>query len=199
MPLEFQRTDGVSDALDGVRLPVSEVVHRVDDPVVAGAVVGRLEDAVQHRVAQVQVGRGHVDFGPQHAAALVELPGPHPLEQVKVLAYGALAVGAFPPRLGQGAAVLADFVKGEVVHVGPALADEVNGHLVELVEVVGGRRTGCRPSPNPASATSLRMELTYSTSSRVGLVSSKRILQWPPFSAASPKLRQADLACPMCR
>src|SRR5947208_6781043 len=40
---------------------------------------------------------------------------------------------------------------------------------------------------------------TYSISSFVGFVSSKRRLHWPPYSPATPKLRQIDLACPMCR
>src|ERR1035437_880864 len=43
------------------------------------------------------------------------------------------------------------------------------------------------------------MESTYSCSSFSGLVSSKRRLVLPPNSAASPKLRQMDLAWPMCR
>ena len=43
------------------------------------------------------------------------------------------------------------------------------------------------------------MASTYSTSSLVGFVSSKRRLQVPPFSSAIPKFRQIDLAWPMCR
>src|ERR1019366_281321 len=43
------------------------------------------------------------------------------------------------------------------------------------------------------------MESTYSCSSFSGLVSSKRRLVLPPNSAARPKLRQMDLAWPMCR
>src|SRR5689334_17522327 len=43
------------------------------------------------------------------------------------------------------------------------------------------------------------MESTYSCSSFSGLVSSKRRLVLPPNSAAKPKFRQIDLACPRCR
>src|SRR5215475_16063945 len=43
------------------------------------------------------------------------------------------------------------------------------------------------------------MASTYSTSSVVGLVSSKRRLHLPPNSAARPKSRQIALAWPMCR
>jgi len=47
--LKLQRADGVRDALDGVRLAVSEIVHRVDAPFVARAVVFGVKDAVQSR------------------------------------------------------------------------------------------------------------------------------------------------------
>ena len=43
------------------------------------------------------------------------------------------------------------------------------------------------------------MDSTYSVSSLVGLVSSKRRLQRPPYFSASPKFRQMLLAWPMCK
>jgi hypothetical protein len=96
--LELQRADGVGDALDAVRLAVGPVVHRVDAPGVARARVLGVQDAVHHRVAQVEVGRGHVDLGAQGAAAVGELAGLHALEQVEVLLDGAVAVGAGAAR-----------------------------------------------------------------------------------------------------
>ena len=43
------------------------------------------------------------------------------------------------------------------------------------------------------------IESTNSTSSLVGLVSSKRRLHLPPYCLAMPKLMQMLLACPICR
>src|SRR6185295_9155590 len=43
------------------------------------------------------------------------------------------------------------------------------------------------------------IESTYSCSSFSGLVSSKRRLQWPPYSRGRPKLRTIDLAWPKWR
>ncbi len=136
--LEFQRADRVSDALNRVRLPVRPVVHRVDAPGVAGARVLGVQDAVEHGIAQVEVGRGHVNPGPQHARAVGELAALHALEQVEVLGDRAVAVGAVASRLGQCATVLANFLGAQVVHIGQALVDQVNGPLVKLLEVVGG-------------------------------------------------------------
>src|SRR5262249_46910790 len=55
--LELQRANRMRDALDGVRLAVGEVVHRVDAPLVADVRVRGVQDAVHDRVAQVEVGR----------------------------------------------------------------------------------------------------------------------------------------------
>ena len=64
--LELQRAEGVRDPLDGVLERVRVVVERVDAPRVARAVVVRVADAVEDRVAHQHVGRGHVDLGAQH-------------------------------------------------------------------------------------------------------------------------------------
>ena len=83
---------------DRVRLAVGVVVHRVDAPLVARAVVRGVQDAVHDRIAHVEVGRGHVDLGAQRAAAVRELAGPHALEQVQVLLHGPIAVGTVACR-----------------------------------------------------------------------------------------------------
>ncbi len=136
--LELERADGVRDAFDGVALAVGEVVRRVDAPGVAGAGMGGMHDAIEDRVAHVDVGRGHVDLGTQHRAAVGEVPGAHAGQQIAILLRGAIAVRAGPAGLGKRAAVLADLFGGEFVDVGEPLIDEVQRPLVELLEVVRG-------------------------------------------------------------
>ena len=135
--LELQRADRVRDALDRVRLAVREVVDRVDAPGVAGARVRRVQDPVQHRVAQVDVGRGHVDLRAQHPRPSANSPrasartgpgSPRPAARARGCSAG----------LGERAAVLADLVGRQVVHVGLAGLDQVDRPLVELLEVVRG-------------------------------------------------------------
>jgi len=91
---------------------------------------------IRYRVAQVHVARRHVDLRPQRAGAVGELPRPHPAQEAQVLLDRTVPVRALPARLGQGAAVGADLVRREVVHVGLVLTDELLGPLVELLEVV---------------------------------------------------------------
>ena len=75
--LEFERAERMGDALDRVRLAVGEVVARIDVPFGAGARVAGVEDAVEHRVAEIDVAGRHVDLGAEHARAVRELAGAH--------------------------------------------------------------------------------------------------------------------------
>jgi hypothetical protein len=60
-------------------------------------VVRGVADAVDGRVAQVDVGRGHVDPGAQDVGAVGELAGLHALEEVHVLGDRALRKGESLP------------------------------------------------------------------------------------------------------
>ena len=83
-------------------------------------------------------GRRHVDLGAQHARAVGELACAHAREEVEVLLDRPVAVGAVPAGLGERAAVFADLVGGQVVDVGLARPDQLDGPVVELLEVVRG-------------------------------------------------------------
>ena len=84
MVLEFERADRMGDALDGVRLAVGEIVARINAPGRAGARMLGVQDAVEHRIAQVDVARGHVDLGAQHARAVGKFAGAHAAEQIEI-------------------------------------------------------------------------------------------------------------------
>ena len=149
--LELERADRVRDALDRVGERVRVVVHRVDAPAIARAVVRGVADAVEHRVAQVQVGRGHVDARAQHVRAVGELAGAHAGEEVEALGDRAVAVGARAAGLGERAAVGADFLGREAVDVGVPVANELDGVFVELLEIVRGVEELVLPvEPEPA-------------------------------------------------
>ena len=94
MDLVFLRAERMRHALDGVFEPVRPVVHRVDAPLVALAVVLGVEDAVHDRVAHDHVRRRHVDLRAERPGAVGEFAGAHPREEVQVLLDAPVAVGA---------------------------------------------------------------------------------------------------------
>src|SRR5579864_5924401 len=136
--LEFERAQRMRDVFERVRNAVRVVVHRIHAPLVAGAIVMRKADPVDHRVAHVEVRRRHVDLRAQHVLAFLELARFHATEQVEVLLRRALTERRRRARLGGGAAVRAHLFSGLAVHIRLAALDQQFGEFVELVVVVAG-------------------------------------------------------------
>ena len=150
---------------------MGEVVGGVDAPGVAGARVLRVQDAVQHGVAQVDVGRRHVDLRAQDARAVGELTGAHAREEVEALGHRPVPPRARGAGLGERAPVLADLVGAEVVHVGLAGRDEGDGPLVQLLEVVRGEVQVLAPvEPEPAHVRLDGVDVLLLFLHRVGVV-----------------------------
>ena len=82
---KLQRAKRVRDALNGISQRMGVIIHRVDAPFAARAVMFLVQDAVHRRVAHIDVGGRHVDPGAQDVAPLGKLASPHPAEQVKAL------------------------------------------------------------------------------------------------------------------
>ena len=133
--LVLQRAEGMRDALQRVADGMGKIIHRVNAPGLAGAVVLLVQDAVEHRVAHVDVGRSHVDFRPEHIAAFRVPARAHFLEQAQAFLRGAVAPGRILARLRQGAAVFAHLLLRQLVHVRKAAANQVHGVLIALFVV----------------------------------------------------------------
>ena len=143
--VEFQRAQRMRDSLDGVGQAVREIVHGIDAPRVAGTVMMRMADAVQRGIAHDDVGGGHVDLGAQDMRAVGKFPGLHAAEKIKVFFHAAVAPGAFLAGARERAAVFADFVRAEIVHIGAAHFDELLGIFVEPIKIVGSVKFAIAP------------------------------------------------------
>ena len=62
---KLERTDRVGHSLEVVTLSMRKVIHRIDRPVRPGASVRLLDDAVDDRVAEEEIGVRHVDLRPE--------------------------------------------------------------------------------------------------------------------------------------
>ena len=69
----FQRAERVGHPFQRVADRVREVIHRIDAPLVARAMVRAILDAVDGGVAQIDVRGSHVDLRAQHVRAFREL------------------------------------------------------------------------------------------------------------------------------
>jgi hypothetical protein len=160
MVLELQRADRVRDLFDRIGLPVREIVHRINAPSVPGAMVRRVQDAIEHRIAHIQIGRSHVDLGPQRARAVGEFAGPHPPKQFEILRRRALAVGAVLARRGERAAIFAHLLGVQIADEGLAGRDQLLGPIVKLLKIIRGIKQPVLPiEAQPADAVLDRVDV----------------------------------------
>ena len=75
----------MGDPFDAVFEAMGPVIERVDAPLVTGAVMVSMLDAIHQGVAHQHIVMGHVDLGPQDFVTLGKFTGPHAAEQVEVL------------------------------------------------------------------------------------------------------------------
>ena len=142
--LKLQRAERVRDALKRVLDGVGKVVHRVDAPLVALTVMVHIADAVDDRIAHIEVTGGQVDLRAQRAAALGELAVLHALKEVEVLLHVAVAVGG-DGGLANVAAVLLRLLGRQVADVGKALPDQLDGVLIVLFKVIAAVEEAVAP------------------------------------------------------
>ena len=131
----------------------------------------RMQDAIHHRIPQVQVRRSHVDLGAQRARAIRKFALPHALEQIQILFDGSIAIRALLARLGQRAAILAHFVSREVINIRLACFDQLHRPGVKLVEVIGGVEHPIAPvRTQPARVRDDRVDILLLFLLRIGIV-----------------------------
>ena len=133
---KLQRAKRVRDALNGISQRMGVIIHRVDAPFAARAVMFLIEDSVHRRVAHIDVGGRHVDPGAQDVAPLGKLASPHPAEQVKALFGWPVAPWAVFAGLRQRASVFAHLVGAQFIHIGQAARDEIFRDQVTLLIIL---------------------------------------------------------------
>ena len=171
MVSELERAQRVADALDGIGLAVRKIVAGIDRPCCAGARMLGVQDAVEDRIAEVDVARRHVDLGAEHASAVREFAGAHAAEEIEILLDRAATEGAVAAGLGQRTAGDPHLLLALVVDVGLASADQDFGPFVEAVEIVGCVVEAVTPiEAQPAHIADNRVDVLLIFFGRVGVV-----------------------------
>ena len=187
MVLELQRADRMRDALDRVGLAVRIVVARIDRPFVAGARMVRMQDPVQHGIAQIDVAGGHVDFRAQDTRAVWKLTGLHAAEQVEILLHRTIAERRLPAGLGQRAAREANLLLRLVVDISEPIPDQSLRPFIETVEIIRGIERLAGPFvAEPAHIGLDGIDVFLLFLGRIGVVEAQ-------IAAASKLLRDAEI------
>ena len=164
MVLEFQRADRMRDALDGVGLAVGEIVARIDAPGLAGARMLGMQDAIEHRVAQIDVAGRHVDLGAQHARAVRKFSRAHAAKQVEVFLDAAVAVTGCSCRARSACRASAASPPGSGRPHRPCRRGSDAPPRRRAARNNPKRERGCSPQSKPSQRTSRSIASMYSCS-----------------------------------
>ncbi len=112
------------------------IIHGIYLPTVSGTMVVCLLYAVDHRIAHVQIGAGHVDLGAQGFTAIRKFSGFHAAEKIEIFCNAAIPVWAVLSRNGKSPAVVAQLFHTEVAYKSFAVLDQYLGIFIEFVKVI---------------------------------------------------------------
>ena len=136
MVFKLQRAQRVGDVFQRIFERMREIIHRINAPGIAGVVMRRVHDAVQHRIAHVHVGRCHVDLCPQHALTLLELTTAHLFKQREVFLNRAITACGMRSRGGEVASLDPHFLGRIVLHISLTGLDQMNRAFVKKTEII---------------------------------------------------------------
>ncbi len=72
-----------------------EIIHRVDFPCGAGAMMGSLDDAVHNGITEMHIGRRHVDLCTEHSRTLIKFAIVHADEKIEIFFRCAVTIWTF--------------------------------------------------------------------------------------------------------
>ena len=129
---ELERAHRMRDPFDVIAERMRPVVHRVNAPVVAGAMMRCVPDPVKHRVAQPDVRGVDVDLCSQRPSAIGKLARFHSRKQIEIFINRAVAKAAGLSET----AICVRFLGSHVINVRLAFANEFHCILVKPIEII---------------------------------------------------------------
>ena len=149
MVFKFKWTKRVRYALFCVRERVRKIIHRVNAPLIAGAVMMCFKYAVNYRVAHIEVWRRHIDFSAKHHFAFVNFTGSHLPEQFAWLVNRSVSVQTVNTWLGKCAAHTSYFIRTWLINISKTFINEFKRALINKIKIIGSIVNICPVKTEP--------------------------------------------------
>ena len=167
---EFQRADGMGYALERVFQRVREVVHGIDAPLIARAVVRGAQYAVDDGVAHVDIGRSHIYLGAEHLFAVGVSALLHLGKQAQIFFHAPVSPRAIGSGRSERSARGSYLLRRIVAHIGKPLFDQLHRAVVHTVEVVGSVKFRVPLKAQPFDVLFYRVDVLDVLFARIGIV-----------------------------
>ena len=122
-----------------------KIVHRIDAPFVASALMTDVANAVQRRITKIDIWRTHVDLRSENMFTVSKLTLAHTAKQVEVFLDATVPMRAVLARFFQRTAKLTNFFRTQAVNIGTTTFDERLCGVIQLFEIVGCMRQTILP------------------------------------------------------
>ena len=118
------------DVFNCIALTVSKVIHGIDAPLVAGAMVVGMFDSVNDRITHVHILMRHVDLRPKNLLSVAISSFFHFLKKRAVLLNGSGAIRTIFSRLRRCTFQRSDLLCSTVIYICQSFADEIQRKLI---------------------------------------------------------------------
>ena len=115
---------------------MGEVVHWINAPLIAKMIVRDVANTVKDGIAEMDVGRSHIDLGSQTPFPVGVFTGLHIPENLKIAFDARLAPGRRLPGTFGNAAIFLPLLLCEIAAISFTRLDEILGDFIHLVEHV---------------------------------------------------------------
>ena len=136
MIFELERAQRMRNAFDGIGQTVREVVHRIDRPRIAGVLMRNLADAIQRRIAKIDVAARHVDLRAQGFRAVGVFAGAHACEQIQIFRDRPIAIRRIATRFRERSAILTNFFGTQIANVSFPIANQFLRTAINHFEII---------------------------------------------------------------
>mmetsp|Transcript_8861 Transcript_8861/g.15579 ORF Transcript_8861/g.15579 Transcript_8861/m.15579 type:complete len:218 (-) Transcript_8861:351-1004(-) len=136
MILKLQRAQRMRNPLDRISNRMGKVIHGINTPFISGSLMRFVFNTINHRIAEVEIGRGHVYLGTEGVRSIGKATRAHLFEELEIFFSGSIAVWTFLSWLGQCASILSHFLGRQFIDEGVSRLDEVDCCIVNELEVI---------------------------------------------------------------
>ena len=135
--------------------------------------MGNVGKSVNYGITHIEVGRGHINFRPEHLFAVAEFAVGHTLKEVEIFLNTPVSVRAFLARLGESSSVLPDLVCAEIVNISLAVLDELDCTVVDEIKIVRSEKHVFPPETEPLDILLDCVDIFDVLTGRIGIVKTK--------------------------
>ena len=135
----------MGDPFNGILDRMGKIIHGINAPGISRIMMAHMGHTVNHRIPHVHVWRSHINSGAENLFPVSICAFLHFFEQLQVFFHTPAAARILFAGFRQRTSVFPDLLRSEVGHISFPFLNQLNGRLVHLTEIIGGKEKPVLP------------------------------------------------------